>query len=71
MRKTSAKTQKVGAFRIPECQKSVQKQEMLPLDFEDGNYLMSGGGSTFLLTGHSCTLGSLQHHEVFRPFWGN
>ena len=53
-----------GAFRIPDCQKSVQKQGMLPLDFEGGNYLMSGGGSTFLLTGHSCSLGSLQHHEV-------
>ena len=34
MRKT-AKTQIVGAFRIPECRKSVQKQgRMLPLDFE-------------------------------------
>ena len=32
--KTSAKTQKVGTFRIPECQKSVERQGMLPLDFK-------------------------------------
>ena len=66
MRKTSAQTQKVGAFRIPDCQKSVQKQGMLPLDFEGGNHLMSGGGSTLLTQGHSCILGSLQRHKVFR-----
>ena len=38
---------------------------ILPIDFKGGNYLMSGGGSTLLTPGHSCSLGSLQHHEVF------